>query len=221
MSKVFVFLGCKQGETTDEFVARYMSDHKEKILSAGVTRYLANVVEEPSEELLNAGWGVFALDGNEIVAFDEVVTDDVDRLMAQYEGEKLIHVYRTDEFVIRPCVVDTPKGEQTIWLKRVTLIRRKEGITREECHKHWQGVHGPLGLIHLTGAGLYVQNNIVETLVGEDYWDGVTELQYWNVNAFKYGHFSRGQESKDVMLDDCKKFLGPGLTLLVREYVQL
>lgn len=220
MEKVFVFLGCKENETPEVFRARYFTTHKERILNAGVVKYLANTCEVPNEELVNAGWGVYSADNNVFEAFDEVWTEDVDQLLAQYGDENVICVYRTEEHIVRTCNVDTPAGEPNFWIKRVTLIRRKEGMTKEDFFKYWQGVHGPIAAEHIIGAGIYVQNNVIEVPVGREVeWDGVTEIQYWDVNAFKYGHFSR-DDSRVVLKQDCDEFIGPGMTLLFREYVQ-
>ena len=66
---------------------------------------------------------------------------------------------------------------------------------------------------------IYVQNNVVEVPVGRKVeWDGVTEILYWDVNAFKYGHFSQ-PDSRQVLGADCKQFIGPGMTLLFKEYI--
>ena len=219
MEKVFAFLNKKDDETLEQFRARYLGAHKDKVLAFGVEKYSANVCTQPSEELVQAGWGVYPSDQNVFEAFDEVWTDDVDGLIQLYADENLICVYRVEENVVRSCVVDTPEGEPNFWLKRITLIRRREGMSQQDFFQYWQNVHGPLAAQHLIGAGIYVQNNVVEVPVGREVeWDGVTEILYWDVNAFKYGHFSQ-PDSRQVLGADCKQFIGPGMTLLFREYI--
>lgn len=219
MEKVFAFLNKKDNETLDQFHARYLGSHKDKVLAFGVEKYSANVCTQPSDELVKAGWGVYPSDQNVFEAFDEVWTNDVDGLIKLYDDESLICIYRVEENVVRSCVVDTPEGEPNFWLKRITLIRRREGMSQQDFFKYWQTVHGPLAAKHLIGAGIYVQNNVVEVPVGREVeWDGVTEILYWDVNAFKYGHFSQ-PDSRQVLGADCKEFIGPGMTLLFKEYI--
>lgn len=131
MEKVFIFLNKKDNETAEQFKASYLGAHKDKVLAFGVHKYLANVLEQPSDELVKAGWGVYSADNNVFEAFDEVWTDDVDGLIKLYDDENLICVYRVDDTVVRSCVVDTPEGEPTFWLKRITLISRREGMSRQ------------------------------------------------------------------------------------------
>lgn len=158
MEIILSFLNKKDNETLDQFRARYLGAHKDKVLSFGVEKYSANVCTQPSDELVKAGWGVYPSDQNVFEAFDEVWTDDVDRLIKLYDDENLICVYRVEE-------------------------------------------------------------NVVEVPVGRKVeWDGVTEILYWDVNAFKYGHFSQ-PDSRQVLGTDCKEFIGPGMTLLFKEHI--
>lgn len=220
MEKVFVFLGKKDGDTYESFRARYLGEHKEKILAAGVSRYYANTCESPSEELLKAGWGVYSADDNVFEAYDVVWTDNVEKLLAQYDDENMICAYRAEEYSVKKCMVDTPAGESNFWIKRVTIIKRRDGMTMDEFVEYWQNTHGPKAKEHLIGLGIYYQNYVREVLVGRDFeWDGVTELYYWDENAFKYGHFSQ-PDSRQVLSEDNANFVSKGMTLLFKEYVQ-
>lgn len=220
MEKIFVFLGTRDTETREQFIARYLSTHKEKIVSSKAEKYLANVCEQPDEALVKAGWGVFNIDDCKIEAFDEIWIENADELTALYADENIIYMYKTQENVVRYCETDFPHGEADFWLKRVTLIKRVPTMAQQDFFNYWQTVHGPMAAEHIIGAGIYVQNNVIEVPVGkEGDWDGVTEILYWNLEAFKYGHFSHS-DSRTILKKDCDIFIGGGLTLLVREYVQ-
>lgn len=220
MEKVFVFLGKKADDTYESFRARYLGEHKEMVLAAGVSKYLASTCESPSEALLEAGWGVFSADDNKFEAYDTVWTDDVDKLLAQYSDENVLCAYRAEENVVINCSVDTPEGESNFWIKRVVPIHRKDGMTMDEFVAYWKNVHGPKAKEHLTGLGLYCQNYIRDVLVGkDDEWNGITELYYWCENAFKYGHFSQ-PDSRKILGEDNANFVSRGMTLLFKEYVQ-
>lgn len=223
MEKVFVLLGCPENEKLEEFRARYLDAHKDTVLAADVERYIANLIEEPGAELQEAGWGFLGKDTSGIEAIDEVWTNDVDKLIGQYKSEKIIAVYRTEEHVLRPVNMEAwPLGEKTFWIKRITLMTGRDDLTLEEFFHYWQNNHGPLACKHHIGAGIYIQNNVMETPVKQEGlvdWTAVVELQYWNVEAFKYGHFSRKESSAEIKAD-IPKFIGKAATFLASEYIQ-
>lgn len=88
-------------------------------------------------------------------------------------------------------------------IKLVAMLKRKEGLTPEEFHRHWREVHGPL--IRSTKSGSYVvryeqnhrpladyDNRIVSDYDGvtvqwfrsmEDFYASVAEPDYADISA--------------------------------------
>ncbi len=64
-------------------------------------------------------------------------------------------------------------------VKSVTLIKRKQGISRDEFIKHYEEVHVPLVLKHFSFKR-YVRNHIIPPGVEEAKFDCITEIWYDN-----------------------------------------
>lgn len=74
-------------------------------------------------------------------------------------------------------------------IKMVTLIRRKEGLTREAFLRHWQEVHKPIFCAPpvMQHVIQYTQNHVVQRFpdapdAAQD-WDGILEV--WFASADK------------------------------------
>lgn len=114
-------------------------------------------------------------------------------------------------------------------LKRVALITRKPGMTRDEFHAHWNAIHGPLVAEH-PNVLRYVQDNIVhkERFVDRnpdpahplapDYQgpevDGIAELWFENRQAMDEVFASPHAR---LMLQDGMTHLGTITTFVVEE----
>jgi len=73
MQKTFVIIGNLENKDHEEFKEIYLNDHKQQLLkNSKVKRYVANIIEEPSDELVNSGWGWGERDTAGIKAIDEI-----------------------------------------------------------------------------------------------------------------------------------------------------
>lgn len=220
MQKSIVLLSAPEGMDNDDFLSMYLNKHARKLLDdSSVLRYVANVIEEPSETLLQAGWGWGGKGDSGIRAVDEVWTKDGNVLECYGKTANIIGAFKANEVVLRPCFPELPLGEKSYWLKRIGLLKCLDGQRPEDFFEHWQFIHGPIALKEHIGAGCYIQHHFTETLKAAPVaWNGSVSLSYWDINAFRYGHFSR-PESMAVIKEDGAKFLGVFLAMLASEYV--
>jgi len=93
-------------------------------------------------------------------------------------------------------------------VKLFVMAKRKKGISREECLKHWQEVHAPLILKTLPGVKKYVQNHALTLPVaGEPPFDGLAELWFDDLESWrKAADFYMGDSGK-IIRDDEENFL--------------
>jgi len=87
-------------------------------------------------------------------------------------------------------------------IKTLGILKRKEGVTREQFLKHWKEVHAPLFLSkNIPGVRRYVQNHAVSGV--DNSIDGIAEI-WWDdlksAEAFKQWLLSSA-EGKDLFED--------------------
>lgn len=63
-------------------------------------------------------------------------------------------------------------------IKVVLLVRRKDGISREEFRRYYESRHAPLAASQLRSCVRYVRNFVVDDLAGEPDFDCITEFWY-------------------------------------------
>lgn len=219
MSKYMLLLGPKSGQSTDEFKADYISKHAHHLAENPAVEHLtANVLAEPTPEMIEAGWGWGGKDDTGILAIDEIWTHADDVLML-YSDVDVIGAYKTNEIRLRDCAPDWPIGSASHWVKRMGLLKCFDAQRPEDFHAYWQYIHAPKALMHHIGAGKYYQNHFIETVKEAPVvWNGSMSLCYWNVDAFQFGHFSQSN-SKDVIAEDGSHFMDRFLALYAVEYV--
>lgn len=220
MQKYFVLLGDPESLDVEEFKQVYLNDHKQQLLkNSEIKGYVANVIEEPSEDLINAGWGWGGKDTSGIKAIDEVWSEEDGILELYADSDSIIGAYKVNEIICRPCYPKWPLGDRSPWIKRMGLLKCFEEQRPEDFFQYWEHIHMPKALLHHTGAGSYVQHHFIETIkAAPSVWNGSMSLCYWNIDAFQYGHFSR-PDSLDVVKDDGTHFMEKFLALLASEYV--
>jgi uncharacterized protein (TIGR02118 family) len=103
-------------------------------------------------------------------------------------------------------------------IKRVSLVRRKAGLTREEFLAHWTGPHADI-VRQLPGVrGL--RFGIVESWSPPDAsWDGVGEVWFDSVESAESAFTTEPYLSK--LVADRKLFLGEAQSCFVREQTVL
>ncbi|MDB5525738.1 MAG: EthD family reductase [Rhizobium sp.] len=100
-------------------------------------------------------------------------------------------------------------------IKRVSLIRRKEGMTKEEFFAYWTGPHADI-VRQLPGVrGL--RFGIVQSWTpGDVAWDGVGEVWFDSMEDAAKAFATEPYASQ--LVEDRKQFLGEGQSCYVTEH---
>ena len=219
MIKTMILLGANTGHSSEDFQSSYLDTHVKNVAAnTNVKEYTANVIKEPTQEMMDAGWGWGGTDDSGILAIDEVWTDEID-VLSLYKDVNVIGAYEYKQVILRPCYLEWPIGERSHWIKRIGLLKCFDEQRPEHFFAYWEHIHGPKALLHHIGAGIYMQNHFVNTIKPAlTEWNGSMSLCYWNVDAFEYGHFSR-PDSIDVIKEDGSHFMDVFKALYAEEYV--
>ncbi len=217
MVKTMVFLGYKDGQTPEQFETEYLGARADEICAVpGIARYAANILRDPTPEMIDAGWGWGAQEDTGIQAIDEIWVDDGIDVLALYEGQNVILACEVDQNNVFQCLEPVvERGQKSPWIKRLGLLRRKTGMTTEEFREYWANVHGPKATRIHRGASQYEQNRFDKVLFkkeGLGHWDGSMSLYYFCIDAFRYAHFSYEGAQKDIA-EDCANFQDKFLAL--------
>ena len=70
-------------------------------------------------------------------------------------------------------------------IKLITVVKRKQGISRPEFYKYWRETHGPLVAKHIPLMKKYVQNHFVDVPGMEYEGDGIIEVWYDDVPSMQ------------------------------------
>jgi uncharacterized protein (TIGR02118 family) len=99
-------------------------------------------------------------------------------------------------------------------IKRVSFLRRKQGISREEFFAHWTGPHADI-VRQLPGVrGL--RFGMVESWTPEEAaWDGVGEVWFDSIEAAEQAF--RTEPYISMLVEDRKKFMGEAQSCFVTE----
>lgn len=158
-------------------------------------------------------------------AVDELWCQKTEGLLDRFygNGSVAMWVYRVNERVMRDYHPTWPIGQHSPWFKRISFIRRADGMSREEFSNYWRDRHGPLAL-KTHGAVLYIQNLITDILTVESpQWDGIVHMNYWSLEAFLNGHYPCS-EDREIIAADVAKFMSARrqdrLVLPLGEYIQ-
>ncbi len=217
--KTMLLLGVKPGQTVEEFKADYIEKHA-KLLAANpaVEHLTANIICEPTQEMIDAGWGWGGKDDSGVLAIDEIWTE-TDDVLSLYEDVNVIGAYETNQVILRDCVAQWPLGTKSHWVKRMGLLKCFDEQRPEDFFQYWEHIHAPKALNHHIGAGKYFQNHFVKCIKPAPVvWNGSMSLCYWNVDAFQFGHFSK-PDSRAVIAEDGSHFMDRFLALYAEEYI--
>jgi uncharacterized protein (TIGR02118 family) len=93
-------------------------------------------------------------------------------------------------------------------LKRVSFVRRADGLTHDEFAAHWTEVHAPLACVHHPGVAEYTQNVVLESLTpGGAHIDGIAELGFRTRADFEQ-RFYDSDAGKAAIRADVATFIG-------------
>ena len=95
-------------------------------------------------------------------------------------------------------------------IKLIALIYKKPGLSDEEFYQYWKEKHGPLAAKIIPGLRRYVQNHPVK-IPGLKYEaDGLAELWFDDLDAYKNLRAWRQSDEAKPLLDDEDKFMDRG-----------
>jgi uncharacterized protein (TIGR02118 family) len=103
-------------------------------------------------------------------------------------------------------------------IKRISLVRRKQGLTREQFLAHWMGPHADI-VRHLPGLrGL--RFGVVQRWSPEEAaWDGVGELWFDDIAAAEAAF--RAEPHIGRLIEDRTQFLGEAQWCFVEEHTAM
>jgi uncharacterized protein (TIGR02118 family) len=91
-------------------------------------------------------------------------------------------------------------------IKSIALAYRRPGMTEQEFRDYWKNVHAPLAKKVIPGMRKYVQNYIIKTPGREDEPDGIVEMWWDDIEAFRnFGKWVQTDAGK-ALRDDGDKF---------------
>jgi uncharacterized protein (TIGR02118 family) len=94
-------------------------------------------------------------------------------------------------------------------VKLIVTMKRKPGTTQEEFDHYWKEKHAPTVLRIVPGLVRYVQNHLVKLNDKEAPYDGIAELYFQDVEAFRnMSKWYRSEPGKELR-DDEARFLDP------------
>jgi uncharacterized protein (TIGR02118 family) len=103
-------------------------------------------------------------------------------------------------------------------IKRVSLVRRKEGMTHEAFLAHWMGPHAEI-VRQLPGLRGLRFGVVQRWTPGEATWDGVGELWFDSIEAADAAFATEPHAS--ALKADRAKFLGEAQAAFVEEHTQV
>jgi uncharacterized protein (TIGR02118 family) len=121
---------------------------------------------------------------------------------------------RTEDHVLR---AGQPLTEDARTIKRISLVQRKPGMSKEEFFRYWKDVHGPIAL-KLPGLLRYVQSHATPSMYanGDPPFDGAAQVWFADLAAMERAFSS--QEYLEEARPDGAKFIAPdGVVGLVVE----
>jgi len=99
-------------------------------------------------------------------------------------------------------------------IKRISFIRRKAGMTREEFAAHWMGPHAAI-VRQLPGL-LGLRFGVVQQwMPAEAAWDGVGEIWFDSIAVAEQAFKTEPYISQ--LIEDRKKFVGEAQSCFVEE----
>jgi uncharacterized protein (TIGR02118 family) len=100
-------------------------------------------------------------------------------------------------------------------IKRVSLIRRRPGMTFEEFRRYWLNEHATLSS-RVSTLRKYVINVVDREHCPDAEWDGFSELWFDNIDALKQAY--EGPFAEAIRADDAN-FIGAASVLFVEEHI--
>jgi uncharacterized protein (TIGR02118 family) len=115
----------------------------------------------------------------------------------------------------------TGEIREVFMIKSIALAHCKTGMTREEYNRYWKEEHGPLAARMIPGLKRYVQNHFIEVPGMEFQGDGIVEMWYDDVDAWRNSMNFIHSEEGLALREDGMKFaeMQDGGLWIVEEHV--
>jgi uncharacterized protein (TIGR02118 family) len=145
-----------------------------------------------------------------VMAWADHTVLDVEALDVEaLTGGRAATVYRVEERPQWHHAVEkhgpTPEG-----VTRISFVRRRPGLTREQFAHHWTNVHAPLARRHHPALRRYVQNIVVTPLTpGAPEIDGIAELGFRSMDDMSARMYD-SPEGADIIRADVRRFIDAG-----------
>lgn len=112
---------------------------------------------------------------------------------------------RTEDHIL---LAGQPMTRDARAIKRISLVKRKPGMSREEFCRYWKEVHGPIAL-KLPGLLRYVQSHTLPSMYanGEPPFDGAAQVWFSDHAALERAFTSK--EYLEEARPDGAKFIAP------------
>ena len=92
-------------------------------------------------------------------------------------------------------------------IKLISLIYKKPRLSDEEFYKYWKEKHEPLAAGIIPGLRRYVQNHPIKIPGFEYEVDGIAELWFDDLDAYRSSRTWRQSDEAKLLLDDEDKFM--------------
>lgn len=103
-------------------------------------------------------------------------------------------------------------------IKRVSLLRRKDGMSREEFFAHWTGQHADI-VRQLPGIRGLRFGRVQSWTPLEGAWDGVGEVWFDSIEEAEKAFAT--EPFLSMLVEDRKKFMGEAQSCFVEEQTAL
>ncbi|MBL7120093.1 MAG: EthD domain-containing protein [Dehalococcoidia bacterium] len=93
-------------------------------------------------------------------------------------------------------------------IKVITLLKRKQGLSREQFSKYWRETHASIALATHPAMRGYVQNHAVKLMPeGEPEYDGIAETFYDDMESLQEAFVRMQSEGGKAAGDSLEKFV--------------
>jgi len=121
---------------------------------------------------------------------------------------------RTEDHVM---LAGAPIGKDERLIKRLSFLKRKSGMSKEEFFRYWREAHGPIAL-KLPGLRRYVQCHTLPAMYtsGEPVFDGAAQIWFADLRVMQ--EMLESKEYVEETRPDGAKFIAPaGIVTLIAE----
>ena len=91
-------------------------------------------------------------------------------------------------------------------IKSIAVAYRKSGMSHEEFCRYWKDIHAPLAARVIPGMRKYVQNHVITVPGQQSDADGIVEMWWNDLEAFRKFNTWVKTDAGKALRDDSDKF---------------